>query len=241
MALEVEGLAPFEPDLREGPHFLVTGPVQSGKSTLLQSWALALAERLPPDQLKLYLVDFRQEALSPLQTLPHVQSYLTDDATLGAALTAIGAELKERRVAYVKARQPALVIIVDDLDALREGTTQSTRDQLEQLIRRERGLGFHLIIAGATSDFASGWDGLTKALKELQTGFLIGSSDHSDLQLFNLRLPAGEAGKMLPPGQGFYVRRGRFRRVKAATPHAGAVTLADWVERLVSRAHDLVR
>jgi S-DNA-T family DNA segregation ATPase FtsK/SpoIIIE len=91
-----------------------------------------------------------------------------------------------------------------------------------------------------TTVFSQSMDGLCRALRELQTGFVLGSSDMNDLSVLNLRLPSGESGRLLPPGQGYYVRRGRFRQMKAATPHAGDLTLADWVERLANRRGSLV-
>jgi len=250
IGLDVDDLEPVAVDLWDGPHFLITGPVQSGKTTLLQTWLLALAERFSPKRLYLYLVDFRRAGLMPLQRLPQVQAYITDDDLLGEALAEITESLRERRQALEKARRraggflkeraflaryPALVMVIDDFDAFNTEAQSGTKERLEQMIRRERGLGFHVLLAGLSTDVASTWEGWAKAIKELQTGFLLGSSDHNDLQLFNLRLPMGEAGQMLPPGQGYYARRGRYRKVKVATCHAGEITLAEWVGRIVKR------
>jgi len=216
VGLEVEDLEPLVVDLNEGPHFLITGPVQSGKTTFLQSWLLALAERFSPQRLQLYLVDFRRSGLLPLANLPHA-NYLDDDDRLGQALADIAQMLGERRQTLGKARQaaggllderawiaryPAIVVAIDDFDAFRDGTQVGTRERMEQMVRKERGLGFHLLLAGSCADLGSSWEGLVKALKELQTGFLLGSSDHNDLQLFNLRLPMGVAGKSLSVAEG---------------------------------------
>jgi len=247
VGLDVDDLEPMEVDLGDGPLFLLTGPVQSGKTTFLQTWLLALAERFPPERLYLYLVDFRRAGLLPLQRLPQVRAYITDDDRLGEALTEISQALRERRQALEEARQqvgglldertflaryPALVMAVDDFSTFSAEAQPGSKERLEHMIRRERGLGFRLLVTGSSADVSSAWEGWVKALKETQIGFLMGSSDHNDLQLFNLRLPTGEAGKMLPPGQGYYARRGRYRRVEAATCHAGKVTLAEWVERI---------
>lgn len=67
------------------------------------------------------------------------------------------------------------------------------------------------------------------------SGWARGFGKEPDEQLFNLRLPMGESGQMLPAGQGYYARRGRYRKVKVATCHAGAVTLAAWVEKIINR------
>lgn len=235
LGLDVDTLEPLCVSLADGPHFLVSGGIQSGKSTLLRSWVLSLAAAFPRSSLLLYLADFRGETFYPMQSLPQVQAYLTDDAGLAASLAEIDAWLRERREALDEARRqaaapidpraflaryPALVLVADDLDGLRSGMQARTGERLEQLLRRERGSGFHFVAAGTVNDFHAGWDGWLKALKELQTGFLLGSSEGGDLQLLNIRLPHGEGGRIFPPGRGYFARRGRFRRIKIGIPDA---------------------
>lgn len=251
LGLEVEDLEPLTVDLNEGPHFLITGPAQSGKTTFLQTWLLALAEQFPPQRLHLYLVDFRRAGLWLLRRLPHVQAYIENDDQLGMAAAEIGRVLHERRRAWDEVRQtaggpselqawlstyPAIVVAIDDFDAFRDGTQMGTRERLEQLARRERGLGFHISLAGASTDLAFSADGPVKAVKELQTGFLLGSNEHNDLQVLNIRLPMSEAGIPMAPGEGYYSRRGRYRKIKAATCQRGDLTLVAWVERIRQRA-----
>lgn len=253
LGLEVEDLQPFVLDLHEGPHFLIAGPLQSGKTTLLQSWLLALAEQYPPRRLRLYLADFGRGGLRPLARLPHADNrYLRDDDSLAAALAEIAQVLKERRALLEETRHaaggfldderawlaghPALVLAVDDFDAFQFALQFGTKERLEHLIRRERDLGFHVLLAGNVGDLNNSFDPWVKALKELQTGFLLGSSDAGDLQLFNLRLPLGEGGKPLPPGQGFFARRGRYRKVKVASCQTGATTLLPWISHLQQRS-----
>lgn len=253
LGLEVEDLQPFVLDLHEGPHFLIAGPLQSGKTTLLQSWLLALAEQYPPRRLRLYLADFGRGGLRPLARLPHADDrHLRDDDSLAAVLAEIAQALKERRALLEETRHaagglldderawlaghPALVLAVDDFDAFQFALQFGTKERLEHLIRRERDLGFHVLLAGNVNDLSNSFDPWVKALKELQTGFLLGSSDSSDLQLFNLRLPLGESGKPLPPGQGFFARRGRYRRLKVVTCQMGATTLVPWIAQIQKRA-----
>jgi len=252
LGLDVDDLEPFVLDLNDGPHFLIAGPPQSGKTTFLQSWLLALAEQYPPSRLHIYLADFGRGGLRALARLPHVRQYLRDDDQLGQALADIALALAERRNLLEEARQatggvldderawlaghPAIVLAVDDFDAFQAGIQFGTKERLDQLIRRERGMGFHVLLAGGVSDLNSSFDPWVKALKEAQTGFLLGSSDAGDLQLFNLRLPLGEAGKPLPAGQGFFARRGRFRKVKVVTCQSGATTLLPWVGQIQQRS-----
>lgn len=247
--LEVGSLEPAVFDLNDGPYFMVAGPIQSGKTTLLQTLLLALATTRPRSAMKFYLVDIHSEGFLPLQPLPQVEAYITGGDALGEALERISAELGERRRALDEARlasggrlvpreflarYPSLVMAIDDHDSFLDGVQTETKERLGQLIRRERGMGFYLLVAGSTKGL-SNWKGLGEVLKEFQTGFVVGSSEHGDLDLFNLRLPGGEGGKLLPPGQGFFVRRSRVLRMKVATAHAGWVRLSDWIDHIISR------
>jgi S-DNA-T family DNA segregation ATPase FtsK/SpoIIIE len=250
LGLDVDELEPIKVDLNDGPHFAITGPIQSGKTTFLQTWLLALAEVFAPSRLQLYLVDLHRVSWGAFGRLPHTRALIEDDDQLGQALADIAQTLQERRRVLDDVRRatggipdnswlanhPAIVLAIDNLDALRDGVQSGTGDRLEQLIRRERGLGFYVLLAGASSDLTSAWDNWIKAIKDAQTGFLLGSSEHNDLALFNLRLPIGEAGKPVPPGQGFYARRGRFRKIKTATCFAGALSLTAWIEKIRQRA-----
>lgn len=227
VGLEAESLDVFRADLRDGPHFVIAGPAESGKTTLLRTWLVSLAERNPPERLELWLVDMGMGGLRPLKGLPHVRAYVTDGAGLAEIVDRIAADLPERRRQVSEGGQPPeMVVAIDDFEWFRDGAPPGVKEKLEQMIRRERGLGFHLLAAGQTLAFSQGYDGLTKALKELQTGFLLGSSDAGDLSLFNLRLPMGETGRLLPPGLGFYARRGRYRKIKAAVASGAAALLS---------------
>lgn len=247
LGLEMDDLKPVSIDLNEGPHFLIASPVQGGKTTLLQTWLLALAEVLTPDRLHLYLVDFRSSGLYQLQRLPHVRAWVEDDERFSEVLSDITELLQERRREMDQARRnsgglfdekkflagyPVLVIALEDSAGQSAQFSGATKNYLEQILRRERGMGVHILLTGSCSDFTSCYDGWAKAIKELQTGFLLGSSDHGDLQLLNLRLAPGEAGKPLPPGQGFFSRRGRYIKFKAASLQSDSLSLTAWVEKL---------
>lgn len=249
VGLDVAEIEPFHVNLADGPHFVIGGPAQGGKSTLLQSWLLALADAYPPERLQLYLIEFQGESLRPLARLPQVRSYSADDEQLMAALDELTEALQARREALDEARQkaaepldeaawiarqPAIVLALDPFDGYIDNAYES-KERLEQLIRNGRGQGLYVLAAGPSREL-SGYETLAKLLKEGLTGFVLGSSEFEDLQLLNLRLPYGESGKGMPPGQGFYSRRGQMRAVKAASAQQGDVTLATLIERISRRA-----
>ncbi|HYG60785.1 MAG TPA: type VII secretion protein EssC [Symbiobacteriaceae bacterium] len=251
LGVEVDSLEPFAADLQEGPLFLIAGPPASGKTTLLRTWALALAERFGPDQFDLYLVDPNGGDLASLRRLPHVRRYAADATALDELARHLSAQMELRRQALEEARRdgadlvgedeiaaahPPQVLVMDSFDLFRTMASDEARETLERLVRRERGLGLYVLAAGSSGVFSQySYEGLVKAMKELQTGVVLGSNSHDDLQLFNLRPLTGEPGRLLPPGMGYYTRRGRTRAIKAATPHAGDVQLTDWVERIGRR------
>lgn len=250
IGLEVESLAPFGPDLAEGPHFMITGPAESGKTTLLQTWLLSLAAAYTRADALFWLVDFGGSGLSLLKRLPNVVTLAGDGAQLADSLVTLGQtlhlrrqEMEERRAAAetddvkgTPSHTPKLILAIHDFDGFRDGLPAGTKERLEQMIRRDRGLGFHCLVSGMPAVLNQSTDPLCRAFKEVQTGILLASSDMNDLTVFGARLPAAESNRPVPPGTGFYIRRGRVRKIRTATPNAGGRSLAEWVRLLRERA-----
>jgi S-DNA-T family DNA segregation ATPase FtsK/SpoIIIE len=245
LGLDVESLEPFRVDLTDGPHFLIAGTPGSGKTTLMQSWLLSLMSRTAPGRLQVWLAEPGPGGLAPLAPLPHVRGHATDEEGLTGLVAAVEEAMRERRAwldglrrtagaveeRAVLERYPALVLALDDYDLLRDSLSGDAGARLEALVRRERGTGFYLLLAGSAAALNQySYEGLVRAVKGGQTGFLLGSSDHGDLGLLNISLPSGEAGRLLPAGQGFFARRGRHRAVRVATPHGGSDQLMRWLE-----------
>jgi hypothetical protein len=82
--------------LREGPHFLVNGPVGTGKSSLLRTLLLGIGSRYSPDEAHLLLVDFSQQSLHRLQRLPHVIEYISNEESLAQHLKHFMSEIAWR-------------------------------------------------------------------------------------------------------------------------------------------------
>lgn len=247
LALDVGELEAVEIDLNDGPHFIVTGGPQTGKTTLLQTWTLALAEEAAAGSLLIFPVDFRRSGMVQLKELPQAVEAIEDGGELDAVLGDIMNAARERREAVAKAREkttglfnerefltryPTIVMVMDDYDAIRDGVQDRAKARLEHLIRRERGYGFSLIVAGSGNEIGGSWDGWVKALREMQSGFVLGSSELDDMQVLGARLPSAESGKVLPVSFGYYVKRGRPRKVKIATYQSPTLNLDDWIARI---------
>ncbi len=250
IGLAVDTLEPFAVDLDDGPHFLITGSIGGGKTTLLQTWLLSLAECMSPDRLQMYVVGIGNQRLGIYQTLPHVKKYLRDDEQLAEALADIKQSLDERRDALEAAREaaggvideqafvrqyPPIVLVGDDLDQWELAVGEDKQRQLQLLMGQGRGLRFYVLLAGSIETVSRAYSGLAKALRDGMTGFLLGTSFRRDLDVFNVSLPHGEADKPLPPGHGMFVRRSRYRRVLIADCKSGQPDLPTWIDSIRRR------
>jgi len=226
LGVQLESLDFLRVDLDEGPHFVIAGPHRSGKSTALQTWLLALSAHYSPEQVRLLLIDFGSSpGLGPLRALPHAQ-YFDDADRVTELVEEIDVELRQRRHARDEAHQ-RLVIAIDDADQFDAMAVQAS-SALESVLRRQRGLGCHVLLAGLTGDLASSYSGLIGTVRANQTGLIVGSGD--DGGSLNLRLPRQDAERALPPARGYYVRKGYPpRAVQLAAVACGNPPLADWV------------
>jgi S-DNA-T family DNA segregation ATPase FtsK/SpoIIIE len=252
LGLDAATLQPVCINLADGPHFVITSPPESGKTTLLQTWLLALAECYPPERVVFYLIGTGSHRLMPLRSLPHTAAYVQNDDECVKVLETIDAALEERRQALASARlevegvldesaflarYPILVFAADDFDQFVGRANETNQQALAMLMEIGRNLGFCVLAAGPTRVFAS-YGPLVRAIKEGRTGFLLGSSDREDLGIFDVnsvQLPAGQWGKSLLPGRGFFLRRGRALPLQTATCHAGEPGLVEWIRQIAGK------
>jgi S-DNA-T family DNA segregation ATPase FtsK/SpoIIIE len=252
LGLDVDTMDPFIIDLAAGPHFLIAGPPASGKTWLLQTWLLALAEQFSPSCVQFYLSGLTGPQFQPFCQLPHVATYIEVDSQLAEVVDDLRVQIEQRRQERDRARReagglldestflvryPALILVIDDYDQFRDVTDENTRMALEALLKRGRGLGIHVLLADVSSDMAtlSYSDTLGKAVKDGQTGILLGTTDINDLSIFNLRLPPEEQGKTLVPGRGFFARRNRARGLHIANAQHSPSSMKEWMTRITGK------
>ncbi|HWE89256.1 MAG TPA: FtsK/SpoIIIE domain-containing protein [Pseudonocardiaceae bacterium] len=159
------------------PHALVGGPSGSGKTNFLYAMLGGLAARYSPDELELYLLDFK-EGVSFAQFapgrkdpswLPHARLVgvnVNTDREFGVALLRFLADqmraradaakrhevtkLEELRGEDPDGRWPRIVAVIDEFQYLfaERDTLSSTAAQLlEDVARRGRSQGIHLVLS----------------------------------------------------------------------------------------------
>ncbi len=161
-------------DLGKGTsqHVLVVGKTGSGKTTLLHVLIANLALTYSPDELELYLVDFKTVGFTPYATyrLPHARVVATQsEREFGlSVLQGLNAELERRKSTFSKAgvqdvpqyrnaqpnaRMPRILLLVDEFQEFfteEDKVAQQAGLLLDRLVRQGRAFGIHVMLGSQT-------------------------------------------------------------------------------------------
>jgi ABC-type multidrug transport system fused ATPase/permease subunit len=154
-------------------HVLVSGKTGSGKSTLFHALIVNVALHYSPDEIQLYLIDFKKGVeFKPYATygLPHARVIaIESEREFGlSVLERLDEELKVRgdlfRAAGVQdvagyrngdptARMPRILLIVDEFQELFVKEDKLSQDAgllLDRLVRQGRAFGIHVVLGSQT-------------------------------------------------------------------------------------------
>ncbi|MCR4415891.1 MAG: FtsK/SpoIIIE domain-containing protein, partial [Thermoguttaceae bacterium] len=154
-------------------HVLVSGKTGSGKSTLLHVLVTSLALHYPPDQVELYLVDFKKGVefkTYARRRLPHARVVaIESEREFGlSVLERLDAELRARGDLFrahgvqdlpaFRAAQPArplprVLLVVDEFQELfveDDRVAQKAALLLDRLVRQGRAFGIHVLLGSQT-------------------------------------------------------------------------------------------
>ncbi|WP_157930613.1 FtsK/SpoIIIE domain-containing protein [Glycomyces xiaoerkulensis] len=160
------------------PHWLIGGRTGGGKTVFILDVLYGLATRYSPEELELYLLDFKEGVsfteFTPSAVdeswIPHVRAVgVESDREYGVAvLGALRRELSRRaglmkragatglarlRELRPEARLPRIVAVIDEFHVLFAGNDRLAREavaHLEELARKGRSYGVHLVLASQT-------------------------------------------------------------------------------------------
>lgn len=102
----------------QAPHTLVAGTTGSGKSNLMALMLSSLCANTSPEELRLVLIDLKNEDLQPFVDLPHVVKVAMSLDRAKSAVNWTLAELDRRIESGVKQTQ-RLVLVIDELAEMR--------------------------------------------------------------------------------------------------------------------------
>ena len=152
------------------PHTLLAGATGSGKSNLLHVLICSACARYSPDELNLYLMDFKdgvEFAIYAKPPLPHIKLVATQADAFYAqtVLEHLVEEIARRNSLFKKssckdyrdfrekdpaAKLPRIILIIDEFQRLFEADANHVMELLEILTKQGRSAAVHLIFATQT-------------------------------------------------------------------------------------------
>lgn len=248
-----ENLSIFSIGLYPSQHFLITGALKKGKTTLLQTWLLAMSTYTSPDWLELHIVDFTtDQVLFDLKNLPHIKSFTRkeNEEELSQVFSEIKIQLEERfEQKIIQKKQttgrfpllnflsdyPAIILVISDYGLFARKAKPEMIQELLNLMCDYQELGFHVIMRVSSQDVISMYgDNVLKSWHEIPNGFILGLVEIGVLNKFNIT-GYMDSSKPQPsfPGDGFYVQDASPRSIRIASPLEGDPDLHAWVDQLV--------
>jgi DNA segregation ATPase FtsK/SpoIIIE, S-DNA-T family len=194
----------FDPG-REGS-LLVYGTTGSGKTTLLRTLAVALARRLPPEELHVYALDFATRGLEPLRSLPHCAGVVAgeDEELVARTFALLRRTLTERKDAVAGGANAAtarLLVLLDGYSAFVAAYDRINGGELVEALPRlvadGRALGIHFAISadrrGAVRSALAG---------SVETRVVLRMADDDEYAALGIDARTVR-GASVPPGRGF--------------------------------------
>ncbi|WP_201377396.1 type VII secretion protein EccCb [Ktedonobacter sp. SOSP1-85] len=195
-----------------GPHFLILGDSESGKTTLLRAWMRGIEQRYQKEEASFAIIDYRKTLVDFAES-QHLLTYAYNTPTLAACIGNLKASL-EKRVAdggdTPLSRLQAskrwtgrhFFLFVDDYDSLATGTS-TPLSPLVDYLSAGRDIGFHVVLARRVGGVGrSSFEPMLQRLREMGTSAIIMSGDSQEGRLIH-----NQAATLQPPGRGYLVQR----------------------------------
>lgn len=208
-----------------GPHFLICGPAQSGKTNLLRVWVWRLAERYSPKQMQFSLIGMKNRSLNCLRELPHVKQIVNNEFAFESLLNTLEdeAEHRSRKLeSFAKGNPdldlgmvgeqlgPAHFVVVDDFDAIR--FSRDVQSRLLSFARYGQDTKTFLVLAGNSSDLQDFSD-LLGTLKRGRYAFMLQPGE-LESRVVDVRLPVSSLRQEHPVGRGYLMLGNRRELVQ---------------------------
>jgi DNA segregation ATPase FtsK/SpoIIIE-like protein len=193
-------------DLEHHHHLLVAAISGGGKSTLMRMALLTLALNTPATDLRMVLVDLKNDDLVPFKVLPHAICYAGDIQRATAAVDQVYQE-KQARIDS-GARPYRLLLVIDELAEL--GQEKLTLKQLGSILSTGRSLGVN-VWAGTQYPSAEAIGSIVAASF---TARIVGMVDGKSSALVATKRAGSGAELLQTPGDFLRIYGTELRRMK---------------------------
>ncbi|HEX7736279.1 MAG TPA: type VII secretion protein EccCa [Ktedonobacteraceae bacterium] len=213
LGLEEFRLSPLSVDLLSslGPHFIILGDTECGKTSLLRTWMRGIEQLYPPEKVSFAVIDFRKHLLDFVES-KHLLIYGYNQETLLAVVGNIKVDLEKRLQKasdkpLKELRRPQAFsgrhyfLFVDDYEMIMSGNNSSLA-HLADFLLVGHDIGFHLILTHRVGGIGrAAYETVFQRLREVGTSALIMSGDPAEGKILY-----GQAAHALPPGRGYFVQ-----------------------------------
>lgn len=197
-------LTAYGPDLGSGtPGFVIAGPQQSGRSTVLMSMARAYLAQ----GVRLVLAVPRESPLQQLEDADGVLRLFTDDD--------IEQEDMAEALASSSPDEP-VVVLMDDAEIFESCTAE---EEFRKILTQGTSLGRGIVLAGDEEDVCEGFSGWQVDVKKARRGILLSPQESMSGGLVGVRLSRSSVGEQIQPGQGL-LHLGDGELLTVTVPHA---------------------
>jgi len=225
------------------PHFIVTGPPSSGKSTALHSWILSLADLYSPHEVAMVMVDYQGGIVDyggehKLDELPHaLMPVITEPQQFGELVNQL-----ENEFVYTQNRPYREVFVIfdnyDDIDELASKVEGGDpRRRLGDMARRAGKQGLHFVVCGMRESLTSG-DDMLRPIAANRYGLAMDAETAESAPLY-ASVPRSYSQMQLPRGRGFIVTPGKVALLQVAVPYPDPTRKTEdmdaWVENILGR------
>ncbi|WP_329412284.1 type VII secretion protein EccCa [Nocardia vinacea] len=204
-------LEPLVLDFGTQPHLMAFADVESGKTTLLRTIVMGIAENSDADQARVILLDYRRTMLGVLEG-DQLAGYSTSSGTSFKMIEEVARYLRKRipdaDITPQQLRErnwwsgPEIYVVVDDYDMVVTGGRNPLEPLLE-FLPQARDVGLHLVVVRRAGGAARAlYDKVLGALKDLSVDALLMSAPKDEGKFLG-----GVRAEKLPPGRGVLISR----------------------------------